>query len=31
MTLSIRLDSLEYIEEDFADAKDEYLLLYEWV
>jgi 26S proteasome regulatory subunit N1 len=26
MTLSIRLDSMDFIEEDFADAKDEYLL-----
>jgi 26S proteasome regulatory subunit N1 len=27
MTLSIRLDNLEFIEEDFADAKDEYIPL----
>jgi 26S proteasome regulatory subunit N1 len=28
MTLSIRLDSMEFIEEDFADAKDEYAQLF---
>src|SRR5271155_4366918 len=27
MTLSIRLDNMEFIEEDFADAKDEYIPL----